>query len=283
MPEYRDRVVQVLTVLEGLPTIPRVIHEVLRITADDATSAADLANLIEEDQSLTARVLRVANSAYFGHSREVATIGQAVVLIGFGRVRSAALAVATHHALRGGDPAFTTALWRHALTTAEIARHLMAKCAAGDPDEAAVSGLLHDVGKLALETICPAEYVKCRARVREGHTLLAVEIEDLGITHTEIGSRLLMHWNLPLPLVLAAAGHHLPEPGEPHSLLVSSVHAASAIANRVHAATAIGGCTEVLWGRLSAQLAVLEPDLDALCAWAEGEAGRASHFLESLA
>jgi HD-like signal output (HDOD) protein len=282
VPEYRDRVVQVLTVLEGLPTVPRVIHEVLRLTADDDASASDLAELIGEDQSLTARLLRVANSAYFGHSREVATVSQAVVLVGFGRVRSAALAVAAHHALRGGDAAFSTALWRHALITSEVARHLTAVTASGDPDEAAVSGLLHDVGKLALETICPVEYALCRAKVREGQSLLEAETAGLGITHAEIGSRLLMHWNLPLPLVLAAAGHHMPEPGEPHSRLVSSVHLASAITNRLQAGAGIGGCTEMLWGRVSEPLAALEPDLEALCAWAEGEAERASHFLDSL-
>ncbi len=282
MPDYRDRVVQVLTVLEGLPTIPRVIHEVLRLTASDGTRVLALAELIGEDQSLASRVLRVANSAYFGHSREIATISQAVLLIGFGRVRSAALAVATHHALGGRDSEFSAGLWRHALTTGEVAAYLATHWGAEDPEECAVAGLLHDVGKLALETICPAEYAQCRAAVSEDRTLVELESEQLGITHAEIGSRLLIHWNFPLPLVLAAAGHHAPERGEPHSPAVSLVHVASAVANRVEASSTVGGSTTVCWERVSEQLGMSEESLAAVGEVAVAQAEKADHFLASL-
>lgn len=282
MPEYRDRVVQVLSVLEGLPTIPRVIHEILRLSASDRASASQLAELIAEDQSLAARVLRIANSAYFGHMREIATVPQAVVLIGFGRVRNAALAVAAHHALSGGDPEWAAALWRHSLVTSELARALAEEVRAANIEQYAVAGLLHDIGKLALDNVARAPYLELRTQLPPGAVLLTREAEELGITHAEVGSRLLIQWNLPAPLAVAAARHHAPERGAPEALLTSAVHVASAVANRVPGSSTPGGNAEVRWLGVSEQLGLGEEMLAGLERKAVDALERAQHFLRSL-
>src|SRR5207253_2312912 len=136
---------------KNLPTIPAVLARVLGLVDREDSSTRDLVDLIEHDQALTGKMLRLANSAFFGQSRRVATIPRAVMLLGFSTVRNLALGVKVWDTIAHGiPPAHLEELWTHAVMVAVASKVLGAKLCAGDPDEAFTAGLLHDVGRLVL-------------------------------------------------------------------------------------------------------------------------------------
>jgi putative nucleotidyltransferase with HDIG domain len=280
----RERIVGILAGLEDLPTISAVVAEVNRIVADPESSAADLGDIISRDQSLTARLLRLANSAIFARRGGVSKITDAIVALGFTRVRSAVLACAVRDALDvQADPPLVQAIWRHALVTACTARRISEVTGLRDPEEVFVAGLLHDVGRLAFLMICPEPYRGCLGSVTPSRSLYDVEKETLGITHAELGSRLLMRWNLPLSITIAAAGHHQPERGHEHSLLMSLVSVSNEAANRAGVFAGDPYPRELPWNRLSELLPLRESDLDRVIGTAKEELGSAEAFLGSLA
>ena len=136
---------------KNLPTIPAVLARVLGLVEREDSSTRDLVDLIEHDQALTGKMLRLANSAFFGQSRRVATIPRAVMLLGFSTVRNLALGVKVWDTIAPSIPSERLrALWSHAVMVAVGSKVLTAKLCAGDPDEAFTAGLLHDVGRLIL-------------------------------------------------------------------------------------------------------------------------------------
>src|SRR5215510_3759711 len=131
----------------NLPTIPAVLSRIITLVEGEMTNARHLVDVIERDQALTGKILRLANSAFFGQSRRVATIPRAVMLLGFSTVRNLALGVKVWDTIAPGIPAERLrALWAHAVMVAVGSKVLTAKLGAGDPDEAFTAGLLHDVG-----------------------------------------------------------------------------------------------------------------------------------------
>src|SRR5881628_1597750 len=145
MQQFRAEVVA----RKNLPTIPTVLAKILQLADSESTSGKELIAVIEHDQALTGKMLRLANSAFFGQTRRVATIPRAVVLLGFTTVRNLALGVKVWETLGGGlaRPRLEE-LWVHAVTVALAGKWMTARLRAGDLDEAFTAGLLHDVGRL---------------------------------------------------------------------------------------------------------------------------------------
>jgi HD-like signal output (HDOD) protein len=136
---------------KSLPTIPPVLTGIIALIDDDRAGAKKLVELIERDQALTARLLRLANSAFFGQARKVSTIPRAVLLLGFSTVRNLALGVKVWDTLGTGvSRKELEALWTHAVQVAAAARVLARQQRQVNPDEAFTTGLLHDVGQLVL-------------------------------------------------------------------------------------------------------------------------------------
>ena len=198
--------------VENLPTLPLVTSELLECLDDPDAPAAALANLISTDQALATRLLRLANSAYYGFPRRIGTINLAVVVLGFDTVRDLCLSLLiTDSFFRASSemPLDLDAAWRHSVATAIASRMLLRSSGANVPGEGFVGGLVHDVGKLFLARYFPAEYSRVMGRVREeGIHLLAAEAEVFGLTHAIVGGWLLDEWNLPVWLVDSTRDHH---------------------------------------------------------------------------
>ena len=138
---------------KNLPTIPTVLAKILQLVDAETASGKELIAVVERDQALTGKLLRLANSAFFGQSRRVATIPRAVVLLGFSTVRNLALSVKVWETLGAGVArSRLEELWRHAVAVAMATKALATRLRAGDPEEAFTAGLLHDVGRLLLES-----------------------------------------------------------------------------------------------------------------------------------
>lgn len=219
--------------LTRLPSAPHVYYEILEALQSPDCSMQVIADVIARDPALTAKVLKLVNSAFFGMAREISSAAEAVQLLGVSRIRSLAL---THHIFSTFDRHAYAELsvdevWNHSLQTAVWARQL-AHWQGSDrsvEDLAFTGGLLHDLGRLVIAANLPAAYREVCAEARgRGCAHLAVEKEILHATHADVGAYLLTIWGLPLALVETVALHH--EPGlapEPAVNALTAVHVAS--------------------------------------------------------
>ena len=165
--------------------------------------------VVEHDQALTGKMLRLANSAFFGQSRRVATIPRAVVLLGFSTVRNLALGVKVWDTLGTGIARDRLEeLWAHAVAVGVAAKALTARLRVGDPDEAFTAGVLHDVGRLILAMRFREEYWQCVGSAGESEAIERKEAAGLGVDHAEVGGWILEAWSLPPPIVEAVRSHH---------------------------------------------------------------------------
>jgi putative nucleotidyltransferase with HDIG domain len=215
-----------------LPTLPIIAQRILTLTDDDETGTEALAKIIASDQALTVRILSLANSAYYGHRAQIATLWQAIVVIGWTMLKQVSLSVLICKALGpGGNRA---PFWRHSLMAANAAASAATRAGAKNAEAAYVAGLLHDVGKVILDVNLPQEYAEVRQRVDRDHcSFVEAEQSVFQTDHVEVGAWMAERWQLPPELVSAIALHHTPEiPAEqrgPHSKFIAAVYASNAL------------------------------------------------------
>lgn len=197
--------------LGKLPTLPPVALRLISAAEDEATSLKQIARLIESDQSLTSKLLKVANSAQFGRSRQVASVDRAIQLLGLDMVRSIVLSIVVVDLFKEEESrAFQMVeFWHHAGACAAASELLAEPLQYPRPQEAFVAGLLHDVGKLVFFQWDRDRYEEVVASAA-GKSLLEAEEEALGMGHTLAGKMLLESWRFPDCLVQAAWLHHQP-------------------------------------------------------------------------
>lgn len=226
---------RIQTCVKALPALPEAVREVMQVLEHDELSADRCVRLIEQDQALAARTLRVANSAFYGMPGRVARIGDAVTLLGLRAVSGVLLAASlgdridTSRCIGFRFPVY----WRHVMGTAVAAR-LLAPRLGQDPDEAFVAGLLHDIGQLVLAAHFPeqASDVVSLSRAADAPSVDA-ERGVLGLTHNEVGACLVRHWRLPEPVAEAVQHHHEPAraPDARSRALAALVQIADALAH----------------------------------------------------
>jgi putative nucleotidyltransferase with HDIG domain len=236
---------------KNLPTIPTVLARIIALTEAEAASGKELVEVVEHDQALTSKILRLANSAFFGQSRRVATIPRAVMLLGFSTVRNLALSVKVWEALGNGvDRTHLETLWSHAVMGAVATRALTAKLRAADPDEAFTAGVLHDVGRLVIALRFGEQYWATVGGADEGGAVEVLEAGTFGVDHAEVGGWMLEAWNFP-PAIVEAIRHH-------HTGLERQ-----GLTGMLAAADRLVGCTDLATGALrpeaEALLATLAP------------------------
>jgi putative nucleotidyltransferase with HDIG domain len=242
------RVEMIVRQLETLPTLPVVATKVLQATTAKGTSGKEIISLIESDQSLTAKILGLTRKAHLGLGDTVTTVDKAVVMLGFDAIRSAVLSVQVFEAFgpdksdSSGDsannPFQRKEFWKHSLAVACAAQMIVEQLPAKkklDADEIFVCGLLHDIGKVALDTCLPKSFSRVVEIAVNNRTSIAdVERRILGMDHAAIGKRLAEHWQLPPAIVHAIWLHHhksntLPE-NIPYRDLIDVIYLADLIA-----------------------------------------------------
>jgi putative nucleotidyltransferase with HDIG domain len=223
---------QVLAGLGQLPSLPSAICELLASMGNEDVDVEQIAKQIARDQALTARVLRVANSSFYGLQKKVSTINEAVVVLGFRSVRSMVLAVGMSGAFRVNNcPVFeTTAYFRHGVATALAARAL-ASLLGQNPEYAFTAGLLHDIGQLVLAANFPVQYAAVLAyRRKHDCPLIVAERDLLGMDHTVVGGLLAETWHFPEILRCAVVEHHSSAAAE-GAALADLIHVADVTAH----------------------------------------------------
>lgn len=218
----------ILRKTSDLPTLPRAALNVIRETESPTASAASVAQHIGMDQALTARVLRLANSAYFGLSRQVADIQEAVVILGMRNVRNLAIVASTFPWMSKPLKGYRLGprqMWTHSFCVAVAAKELAIKTRKADPDLAFTAGLLHNIGKVALSVWLENKIdAMINVAVRENLTFDQMERKILGFSHAEVGAFLADQWSLPKILIDAIEYHHSPNEVPEPNPLVDYVH-----------------------------------------------------------
>lgn len=201
--------------LTVLPSLPSLYYEIIDALRDPETSLETIGQLVSRDAAMTAKLLQLGNSAYFGSAGRVATATEAALLLGLELVKSLALwtHIFAHYQVKELTNFSIQALSTHCLSTGIIARGIAAAERAPQrvADDAMTAGLLHDVGKLALAANLPEDYDRVLARAqREPLSLCEAERAEFGASHAEVGAHLLGLWGLPAAIVEATAFHHSP-------------------------------------------------------------------------
>ena len=219
----------------ALVSLPEVVVRINALVDDPSSSAEDIGRAVSQDAALTTRLLTLANSAMFGMSREVDTIGRAIAVLGTRQVRDLTLGLSAARAFAGipNDLVSMGSFWHHSVLCAVAARQLAAECDRGRPDSSFVAGLLHDVGQLVLFNKLPEQSrAALLMSIDEPNepALHLCERELLGFDHAVVGGALARRWQLPANLVECIAWHHEPERAESHALEVAIVHIANSVA-----------------------------------------------------
>jgi len=191
--------------IRDLPTLPVIAQKVMKLADDDTAGPEKLATIVSSDQALSARVLALANSAYYGHRAKIGTIKHAMVLIGMNMLKQLSLSVLVCGTVgRGGKD--RTQFWKHSFGTATASALIAKRAGIKDEDVCFMAGLLHDVGKMIIDMYFPA---------------------DTEIDHTEVGACVAERWQFPPTLVNAIAHHHSLMPEHLAEPVVACVHAAN--------------------------------------------------------
>lgn len=212
--------------LGDLPPLPQVAAQVLRIAADPDSSTDELQRVIATDQALTAQILKIANSAMFGMMREVRTLTQAIMTLGFNTIKSVVIASSAKNLYSRGTAGLQERLmWEHALLSALAARAYARQLRHPRTEEAFLGALMHDIGKSVLGLKYPERYSQLIRSVYNGQgDGLELEFELFGFDHAMVGEALLVSWNLAHALEQAVRWHHDPSQAEPdHQGLVALV------------------------------------------------------------
>jgi putative nucleotidyltransferase with HDIG domain len=224
---------ELLSQIDTLPSVPSVYLQVLKALQDPNVSLRNVANLIAQDMGMTAKVLKVINSAYFGLRHPVSNIQQAVVLMGKDSTRSLVLAISVFSIFQADwVKRLADELYRHSFLVGVYAKRIVQDLGGNvaSLDNALVAGILHDVGKLLLATYFPKQYARAmQLALQEEMPLHEAETRELGVTHAEVGAYLLGIWGLTDDIVQTVAFHQIPRlcPLGPSTVL-TAVHIANA-------------------------------------------------------
>lgn len=206
--DYQERVLARVT---DLPAAPAIVGEVLRIAEDPSSGMHELSAVIERDPGMTAKLLRVSNSPYYGMRQNIGTLKLALVVLGLREVRNLILGISVIDAVRTdeSEALLSRTFWVHSGKVAAVSRQLGLRLRMGLQGESFVGGLLHDVGKVALVRTFPDTYPDLlREAGGHGPALVAAEREAYGFNHAELAATLLNQWGFPAALVDAVRLHH---------------------------------------------------------------------------
>jgi putative nucleotidyltransferase with HDIG domain len=198
-----------------LPSLPASVVALNQAVQDDRCTVDRLLGILQKDPPLSASLLRLANSALYAGDGEVRDLKTAILRLGFDAVANLGTGAAVIRTMKASDRLDLTRLWQHSVAVGLVSRgiaRLVKKH--GDAETAFLGGLLHDIGKIALDQCFPEEYAPVVRRIQEGVQSVDAEKELLGLDHAEAGAVLAAQWVFPEVTIAMIRDHHAPPPGE---------------------------------------------------------------------
>jgi putative nucleotidyltransferase with HDIG domain len=223
--------------VKDIQSLPQFIIETLNKLDDPTSSATDVGNTLSLDQGLVVRVLRLANSAYYGLSRKITGVPEAISYLGFKTVRSIVLAATVYKFMDNSFSGYSLdkgELWRHSQSVAAVCRYLSERLKIAESEEAYIGGLMHDIGKIVLNDYVHFGYsIILRLVEEDGVSFCEAERQVLGFDHAQVGGLIMEQWNLPESYAYITTYHHtpeaLPEELKDYRNIVDIVHVSNSI------------------------------------------------------
>ncbi len=223
-----------LSRIADVPTLPTSVLRVMQMIEDPFCSSSDLAKVIQADPAMAAKILKLANSSYYGFRQKIGNVPQAVTLLGFATLKNTLLAAAVFDMFRVAGTGFDlNALWKHSVTTATAAKLIAKRVRYPQSEKAFTAALLHDVGKIILARFLPQALSEIVDTVLgEQMAMYDAEKKILGLSHPALGAWTLGRWGLPSPIVEAVEFHHHPTRAQTSFDLAAIVYLANILAHR---------------------------------------------------
>ena len=235
----------ILNQIDSFPALPATVNRVIEITSNPESSANDLMQAILPDQSMCIAILKLANSAFFGRPRKVASIEEAIVVLGFQEIRNIILTQEVFNSfqkLKNTRKQDIDALWQHSLTCGLAAKIIATHTTGYSPSQLFIAGLIHDIGKLAILMILPNSYNPGQGLSEQlQRAFFPEEEEKIGISHNSVGMRLLNRWLFPEQLCASAGYHHRPDTAPDDAAFPMIIQMANILSHIVHANETMGG------------------------------------------
>ena len=276
--------IEFLNEIEEIPTPDFQVQQIINIASNPDASIKELEKVISMDASLSLKVLKLVNSAYYGLPRKVTKISEAVMILGFKTVRNLALSVFTYSSLNKGTSNIDKKkLWKHFMSTAIISETIAKDVGYPEQEEAFMAGLLHDIGKVILDIAFP-NYISKLVEKSEKTNLCLYEIEKkLDVeTHNELGSYIIEKWQLPEIYQIVAKYHDEPDentlPGFNNLLFI--VHLANYISNILFKGFSGSYCTPKLSPNTFKTIGIKPSDLLELSIKSKDSIERAKDLME---
>jgi putative nucleotidyltransferase with HDIG domain len=229
-----DRMDEIVQDVQNIPPLPAVVLKVIQLTRGNDTSANDLNKVISLDPALTANLLKLCNSAYYGLPRVISSVTQAVMYLGFHTVRNLVLTSTMSDFFNKETSGYGYAkggLWQHSVAVALASEKLSKKISPGLRDVAFTAGLLHDIGKVVMSRFVGNAHVDIEKLMREENIpFMQAEQEVLGFNHALLGAKVADQWSFPQELINAIGFHHYPDKAKGRPMLPIIVHLADAAA-----------------------------------------------------
>jgi putative nucleotidyltransferase with HDIG domain len=272
------------TVLRQLPPMPQVLVRALAIIQDPRSRRSDLTSVLALDQSLTGLFLKMVNSAYYGLPRRIASLDEAIGYLGYETVQEVIFAASASKILSRPVPAYRlerAMLWRHSVAVAVGSERIAQRRLITPRSEVYVAGLLHDVGKLALDLILQQqeEWGEKAHEDPDKRAWTEVERQITGYDHAEVGAVIVRSWNLPDRVIEAVACHHLPAKAQIDPRFASAVHIANAAALMAGIGIGVDGLRYTLDEVAIQQLDWTESDMKGLIADMQGAVAQAEEII----
>lgn len=216
---------------DDLPSLPEIYIKLSELLEDEDSDAYEIGDAVQADPSLTARILRTVNSAYYGLPNQVTTISQGISLIGRQQLQQMLMGsvLAGMFKDRNIDGSFMSSFWHHSVKTAIISRHLaMQNARILDHESFFTAGLLHDIGRLIIAEVAPALWAEINDQVDNlDPNIVRIETEKLGVSHIDVGAALMKKWAMPDMLTQCLIKHHDVDHLGPDAIATSIVYLAN--------------------------------------------------------
>lgn len=232
----REKTELILSNVYNLPSIPKVMMEVSELLAKPTTTTAELSKVISQDQGLVTKILSIANSPLYGLPRKVSTIEFAILILGYGDIKNivTALSMIESFKIKSDKNLDQKKFWAHSVITGVAAKRVSEDLGFRIGGEAFIAGLLHDLGITVIHKFFHTAFEQiCKDVETNNMTYNEAELENLGLTHREIGKFLAEKWNLPPALVDTVLNHETPDNATENRILTAVVHLADYMTNKL--------------------------------------------------
>lgn len=231
-----DKIKRIMAQVKAFPGMPETAAKLIKMLEDSDSTAAQIEEVLRYDAGLTANILKLTNSAYFGIPLKVSSVKQAIVILGWKRLLQLVMTLCMSTVMKKSVAGYDLPqgeLWRHSIAVSVAAEAVVRALKIPQAEEVFTAALLHDVGKLVLGGFVKDDIEQIDAMVAKGIPFEVAEYIVIGTDHAKIGARILKKWGFPADLVNAVSWHHDPETCEYHCTLSDIVHIANTIGLRI--------------------------------------------------